>query len=155
MKSLKFKAISFNNHKKQFLFTYASDKKASVHYSQLGITSPVSTAWIDKETRGQSIGFTLLSGETDFIPYDQPLALVRDSDYLLQNQIEIIIAQIKDEIRDKKLSKKYLAEQLKTSDNQIQRLLNPKILNKNLTQLYHILTLLKLEPEFRLHKAAA
>lgn len=154
MKSSKFKMISFNNHKKQFLFTYTSGKRAAVHYSQLGIKTPVATAWIDKETKGQSIGFTLSTGKTDYIPYDQPLALIKDSDYLLQNQIETIIAQIKEEISSRKLSKKYIAEQLKTSDNQIQRLLNPKILNKNLTQLYHILTLLNLEPEFRLRKAA-
>ena len=54
----------------------------------------------------------------------------------------------------KKISKKYLARQLKTSDNQIQRLLNPNILNKNLIQLYKLAYLLNLEFEVHLTEAA-
>jgi hypothetical protein len=40
-----------------------------------------------------------------------------------------------------------LATQLGTSDNQIQRLLDPSVLNKNLEQLYRISLLLGLELE--------
>ncbi|MCK6556598.1 MAG: hypothetical protein L6Q80_11990 [Dehalococcoidia bacterium] len=49
---------------------------------------------------------------------------------------------------------RYLATQLGTSDNQIQRLLDPSILNKNLEQLYRIVLLLGLELEWRIKKAA-
>lgn len=154
MKTTKFASVAFNNRKKQFHFSYANGKKATLHYGQLGLKHSVLEAWIDKETRGQSVGFKLSNGETDYIPYDQPLALVKDVDYLLQNHIEILISHIKEALQRRKLSKKYLAEQLKTSDNQIQRLLNPKILNKNLSQLYHVLSLLNLEPEIHVKNAA-
>jgi len=83
------------------------------------------------------------------MPYDQPLALNKDPKYLLQNQIETLIAKINFALKQKKMSKGYLARRLNTSDNQIQRLLNPKILNKNLTQLYRIASLLELEIELK------
>ena len=153
MKNKKFKKVSFNNHKKQLTVTYISGKQISVHYSHLGVKANILEAWVDQETRGQSIGMRFADGTTDFMPYDQPLALGKDSDYLLQTHIELIIARIKEAIRVKKISKKYLAEQLHTSLNQIQRLLNPELVNKNLSQLYHIASLLGLEVEIGLKAA--
>ena len=81
------------------------------------------------------------------MPYDQPLFLIKDPEYMLRDHIENIVARINEEIDRKKISKKYLARQLKTSDNQVQRLLNPRIINKNLTQLYKLAALLGLEFE--------
>ena len=66
---------------------------------------------------------------------------------MLRDHIENIVARINEEIDRKKISKKYLARQLKTSDNQVQRLLNPRFMNKNLTQLYKLAALLDLEFE--------
>jgi transcriptional regulator with XRE-family HTH domain len=72
----------------------------------------------------------------------------------LQIHIERIIAKIKRAIEKKKISKRYLAEQLGTSDNQIQRLLNPSILNKNLCQLYKVADLVGLEFEVKIREVA-
>ena len=94
-----------------------------------------------------------MDGEVDYMPYDQPLAIAKDPEFMLQNHIEHVIAQINEELVNKKISKKYLARQLGTSDNQIQRLLNPNILNKNLTQLYKLAAMLGLQ--FELHLSAA
>jgi hypothetical protein len=153
MKDLKIKSVSFNNRKKQIEVVYHSGKKISVHYSRLGIKSIIQDAWIDKETQNQSIGIRFDKNKVDYMPYDQPLAIAKDPDFLLQNHIENLISRIKEKIQKSKISKRYLAEQLKTSDNQIQRLLNPKILNKNLSQLYHIASLVGLEVEIRLKAA--
>lgn len=153
MKNRKFGKVVFNNRKKQFSFVYVSGKQVTVHYSHLGIRSNVREAWIDSETHGQSVGVKFEDDHTDFIPYDQPLALAKDPDFLLQNQIEILTARIKESIKAQKISKRYLAEQLGTSDNQVQRLLNPKILNKNLSQLYQIAALLGLELQISLKAA--
>lgn len=150
----KFKTVSYNNHRKLIFFQYQGNKKVVAHYGQLGITFPITKIWIDNETRGQSVGIELANGKKDYIPYDQPLALIKDADYLLQSHIELIIAHIKNVIKERKLSKKYLAEQLHTSENQIQRLLNPNILNKNLPQLYQIVSLLNLELKWDIKKAA-
>lgn len=153
MKSEKIKSVDFNNHKKQIIVQYISGQKVAVHYRSLGISGHVKKIWVDKETRGKSVGIELDSGEIDYMPYDQPLAITRDPEFLLENHIEVLIAQIKAVLAEKAISKRYLAEILHTSDNQIQRLLNPKILNKNLSQLYHIAAVLGLELELGLKAA--
>ena len=154
MKNTTFKSVKFSNKKKQINIEYTSEKKVSIHYGCLGIKQNIKSIWIDKETNGKSIGIELIDGSIDYMPYDQPLAIVKDPEYMLQNHIEHIIAQIKEELEKKKISKKFLANHLTTSDNQIQRLLNPNILNKNLTQLYKVASLLDLEFEIFLKSAA-
>ncbi|PWU22048.1 MAG: hypothetical protein C5B49_01445 [Bdellovibrio sp.] len=153
MKNQKIKSASFNNRKKVLQVNYVSGKSAQVHYRQLGLKKNLAEVWVDKETGGYSLGLRFEDQTEDYMPYDQPLALVKDPEYMLQNHIELVVAHIKAAISRKKISKRFLAEQLHTSDNQIQRLLNPKILNKNLEQLYRIATLLGLEFEWHIKKA--
>ena len=154
MKTSTFKSAKFSNKKKQIDVSYTSGKQVSIHYGHLGIKQNIKKLWIDKETRGKSIGIMLDNGTIDYMLYDQPLAIIKDPEYMLQSHIEHIIAQIKEVLEKKRISKKYLAQQLATSDNQIQRLLNPNILNKNLIQLYKVASLLKLEFEIYLKSAA-
>lgn len=153
IKEKKFKEVVFNNRKKQLELTYTSNRKIIVHYSQLGIQSNISNAWIDKETKGKSIGMRFENDKIDYLPYDQPLAIIKDPEFMLQNQVEILVANIKEVLAKKRISKTYLAQQLGTSNNQIHRLLNPKILNKNLTQLYRIASLLNFDMEIHLKAA--
>ena len=154
MKTGKIKTVECNNRKRIIQLAYRSGIKVEIHYSQIGIHKKISAIWVDKETRGMSVGMRFDDGKEEFMPYDQPLALVKDPEYQLQNQLERLIAHIKDALKKKKVSKRYLAEQLKTSDNQIQRLLNPKILNKNLEQLYKVAALLGLDLEWNINSAA-
>jgi len=88
------------------------------------------------------------------MPYDQPLYLKKDPEYMLQLHIEHIVSDIKKMIKKKRISKAYIRDVLNTSDSQIQRLLDPSTVNKNLTQLYKIASILGLEPEFNLKKAS-
>ena len=108
---------------------------------------------MDKETSQKSLIIKFTDGKYDFLPYDQPLHIIDDPEYLLQNHIENIIAQIKTKISQKKVSVTYLAKQLNISDHQMQNLLNPNRLNKNLKQLYKLAHLLNLE--FEMHLKAA
>jgi len=153
MKQQRFKAVTFNNRKRQLTVSYRSGKELTVPYMPLGITKTIAEATVDKETGHRSVKIVYQDGTTDYLPYDQPLALSRDPEFLLQQHIEILTADIKEALRAKKISKRYLAEQLQTSDNQIQRLLNPKILNKNLHQLYEVADLVGLQ--IQLHTVAA
>lgn len=148
------RAVRFDNRKRVLRVDYASGKHIGVHYGHLGITQKVVEAWVDKETRGRSIGIRLQDGSEEYMPYDQPLALARDPEYLLRTQLERVLARIRNTLTAKGISKRYLATQLGTSDNQIQRLLDPSILNKNLEQLYRISLLLGLELEWRVSAAA-
>lgn len=142
---MKFKSARFSNKKKEIYIVYTSGKKVMIHYSSLGILHHIKNIQVDKETLGKSLKIDFVSGKTDYVPYDQPLFFVKDPEYMLHNHIENIVSRINEEIRRKKMSKKHLARQLKTSDNQVQRLLNPNILNKNLSQLYKLASLLGLE----------
>jgi len=93
MKTEKLKNVEVNNRNKQMVITYTSGKKVSLHYGQLGIKKNISKAWVDAETGKRSIGFEFEDGSQDFMPYDQPLALVKDPDYLLQTDIEVLTAK--------------------------------------------------------------
>lgn len=148
------RSVSFDNRKRVLRIEYASGKRVEVHYGHLGITQKVVDTWVDKETRGRAVGIRLQDGSEEYMPYDQPLCLARDPEYLLRTQIEGILARIHQTLAAKGISKRYLATQLGTSDNQIQRLLDPSILNKNLEQLYRISLLLGLELEWRVKVAA-
>jgi hypothetical protein len=124
------------------------------HFGHLGIRKNLSEIWVDKETGGRSVGMRFVDGTEEYMPYDQPLALVKDPEYLLRNQMEQVVAQIREALTRKRISKRYLAVQLGTSDNQIQRLLSPEILNKNLEQLYRLAMLVGLELEWKAKRAA-
>lgn len=143
----KLKSANFSNRKKEIGVTYTTGKEAVVHYGSLGISRNIKEVWIDQETKGATLGLRFEDGTADYMPCDQPLFLTQDPEYMLQSHIENIVARINGELSRKKVSKKHLARELGTSDNQIQRLLNPAILNKNLKQLYRVASLLGLRFE--------
>ena len=154
MTSKKIKNVSFSNKTKEIEIEYTSRHKYLLHYGQLGIDKHLVRAWVDQETKGKSVGFEFEDGSTDFMPYDQPLVLNKDPEYMLQDQIEHLVLALNETIRKKGISKKYIAKKLKTSENQIFRLLNPAILNKNLGQLYQIAFILNKQIEIELKDAA-
>ena len=154
MKSEKIRSVSFDNRKRQISVVYTSGKEVTAHYGQLGIRKKIQRVWVDKATRGRSIGIEFLDGTKDYMPFDQPLSVAGDPEFLLQTQIELLIAKIKGELKRRRISKRYLAEKLQTSDNQIQRLLNPTILNKNVEQLYKIAGILHLHFKIGFEDAA-
>ena len=147
MKPLKFKSATFSNKKKQIDILYNNGKSATIHFGSVGIKKLIKDLKVDRETNGRSLKIIFEDQSVDYLPYDQPLVIVRDPEELLQLHIERITARIKDAIAKKKISKRYIAERLETSDNQVQRLLSPAILNKNLSQLYKIADLVGLEFE--------
>lgn len=150
---MKMTAVYFSNKTKEIEIEYSNGKIIVLHYGSLAIDRNISQMWIDEETRGKTLVIEYQDGLVDFIPYDQPLALVKDPEFMLQNQIEHLIAEIKETLKAKGISKKFLARQLGTSDNQIHRLLNPRIVNKNLSQLYRLCALIGLEFELKLKAA--
>ena len=133
---MKIKSVEFNNRTKQVRVLYTSGKTVQFHYGQVRFRKNLNQAWVDPETGYKSIIFEFDDGKLEYMPYDQPLALAKDPEFLLQTQIELLTSQIKAELQKQKISKRFLATHLHTSDNQVQRLLNSEILNKNLEQLY-------------------
>ncbi|MBF0492642.1 MAG: hypothetical protein HQM15_07670 [Deltaproteobacteria bacterium] len=152
MKDLKIKSVEADNKKKLIHLTYSSDKKISITYESLGIRIPIERIWVDAETRGKSVGFLLNNGETNYMPYDQALAIVKDPEYMIQNQMEIIVAKIK-LLLEKKISGKKIDLKNNLSKTKIHTLLK-SLAKKNLVQLYQIASSLGLEIEIALKKAA-
>ena len=151
---MKLKTAAFDNHARTIHLQYVDGRAVQIRYSRLGIKESIEEIWIDKETHGQSLGIRFQGGRKDYMPADQGLALANDHQYLLETHIERLIAIIKETLKKQGVSKRYLAEQLGTSDNQVHRLLNPAILNKNLYQLYKIFSLLGLTPKWTVRKTA-
>lgn len=154
MKTERIRAVRFDNRKRLLAVDYASGKHILVPYGHLGIGRKIIAAWVDMETRGRAVGLRLDDGSEEYMPYDQPLALARDPEYVLRTQLERLLARLRQALAEKRISKRYLAQQLGTSDNQIQRLLDPSILNKNLEQLYRIALLAGLDVDWRVTDAA-
>ena len=88
------RAVRFDNRKRVLHLDYASGKHIEAHYGHLGITQKVVEVWVDKETRGHAIGIRLQDGREEYMPYDQPLALARDPEYLLRTQLERVLARV-------------------------------------------------------------
>ena len=153
MKEIKFKSVTFSNKTKKITIDYTSGKTIVIDYESLQIDKNIHEIKIDKETGKKSLIIEYSDETLDFLPYDQPLHIAQDPEYMLQNQIEHITAQIKEALRERKMSKKTLAIKLQTSENQIQKLLNPCIINKNLTQLYKLARIVNLECEILLKAA--
>ena len=82
---MKFKSATFSNRKKEIHIVYASGKKVVVHCGSLGITDLVKHIQVDKETSGRTLKIEFANGKMDYMPYDQPLFLVKDPEYMLRD----------------------------------------------------------------------
>ena len=151
---MKIKTVNFCNRKKRLFLKYTNNKVYEVHYSELGLDQKIINAWVDKETKAMTAVLMLEDNSEEYLSFDQPLYLRKDPEYMLRLHIERVIADIKMEIKHKKISIAYLRDKLQTSDSQIRRLLDPSNLNKNLTQLYKIADILGLNLKFGMDKEA-
>ena len=154
MKQHRITRVSFHNRKKQLVVEYGSGTQVLVHYGEVGIRKNLRSASLDRETGGRAIRLDYRDGTTDFMPYDQPLAAVRDPEFMLRHDLEVLVARIRERLDQQRISLRHLAERLKTSDAQVQRLLDPSNLRKNLSQIYAIGAVLDLKVEVRVKDAA-
>lgn len=150
MKAIKFKSVTFCNKQKKIKMVYTLGKIVTLPYKSLGIQKNIKNITIDKETNKKTLILEFIDDTKEFLPYDQPLYIVQDPEYMLQNHIEQLIASIKEQLYCRKISKKYLARHLNISEYQIQNLLNPYRLNKNLQHLYQLAHFLGLEMQFKI-----
>lgn len=153
MKPLKFKKIKFNNKKRQLHFIYYGGREVYSHYGSFNIKKNIERIEFDKDTTNYTATFTFEDGSKNHMPYDIPLLKTGDPEAILYEQICEIIASIKSALKKKRISKAYLIDQLETSASQLDRLLDTQNLNKNLPQLYKIIHLLDLKPNFTIKVA--
>ena len=142
MKHTKFKTVEFNNKKRVFILTYTSGLVVECPYSSLGIKNKIVEAGPDKEVGNHSFFFVLENGEKDYVPYDQPLHISNNPDYMRQELMFDLTMKIKQIIETAGISKRELARSLKTSVTQINRLLDQTNYTKDLSRLIQIASLL-------------
>ena len=135
MKHKKFKKIQFDNKKKLFYLEYTSGLKIECPYSTLGIQGMVVESAPDKESGQHSFYFILDNGDKKFVPFDQPLHIVQNPEYVRQHTLYEITKQLNVYLEKAKIPKRELARRLSTSMSQLARLLDTTNYTKELSRL--------------------
>ncbi|MDO8518583.1 MAG: helix-turn-helix transcriptional regulator [Deltaproteobacteria bacterium] len=154
MKHRKFKKVGVDNKKKVFHLEYTSGLKVECPYSALGIRSNVVEAWPDPEVGFGDFYFKLEDGNIGYVPYDQPLHIVQNPDYVKHMTLYEVTKQVNILIKESKVSKRELARRLGTSMSQLGRLLDTTNYKKELSRLIEIATMLNYEFKWSFKKAA-
>jgi hypothetical protein len=154
MKHGKFKKVTFDNKKRSFHLEYTSGLKIDCPYSALGIHEKVADAAPDSEVGDHSFYFVLESGKKDYVPYDQPLHIVQNPEYMKQQTLYEMTKAINEFIRKGKVSKRELARRLGTSMSQLTRLLDTTNYKKELSRLIEIAAMLNYEFKWEFKKVA-
>lgn len=154
MKHKKFKTVEFDNKKKVFYLKYTSGLKVECPYSALKIRNKVIEAAPDLEVGKHSFYFVLENGKKEFVPYDQPLHIVQNPEYVKQTTLYTITKQLNEFIQKSKISKRELARRLGTSLSQLSRLLDTTNYKKELSRLVELAAILNYEFKWQFKRAA-
>lgn len=154
MKHNKFKKVGFDNKKRVFHLEYTTGLKIDCPYSALCIRDKVIEAGPDPEVGRHSFYFTLNNGKTDYVPYDQPLHIVQNPEYVRENTLYEMTALLNRLIKESKVPKRELARRLGTSLSQLARLLDTTNYKKELSRLIEIAAMLNYEFKWEFKRAA-
>lgn len=154
MKHKKFKTVVHDNKKRMFHLEYTSGLKIECPYSALGIKKLVVDAAPDKESGCHSFYFDLENGGREFVPFDQPLHIVQNPEYVRQQTLYEVTKQLNEFIKKSKVSKRELARRLGTSLSQLSRLLDTTNYKKELSRLIELAAMLNYEFVWEFKKAA-
>ena len=153
MKHKKFKNVAFDNRKKVFHLEYTSGLKIECPYSALGIRGKVIEAGPDSEAGRYSFYFVLESNKKEFVPYDQPLHIAQNPEYVKQRTLYEVTQQLNVFIERGKVSKRELARRLGTSLSQLSRLLDTANYKKELSRLIELAAMLNYAFKWQFKKA--
>ncbi|HSA58665.1 MAG TPA: helix-turn-helix transcriptional regulator [bacterium] len=154
MKHNKFKKVGFDNKKRAFHLEYTSGLKVDCPYSALGIHDKVVEVGPDPEVGRHSFYFTLNNGKKEYVPYDQPLHIVQNPEYVRENTLYEMTKLLNQLIREAKVPKRELARRLGTSMSQLSRLLDTTNYKKELSRLIEIAAMLNYEFKWSFKRAA-
>ena len=154
MKHKKFKKAEFDNKKRVFHLSYSSGLVIDCPYFSLGIKGKVTESGPDDEVGGHSFYFVLENGRKEYVPYDQPLHIVQNPEYVKEQTLYEITKCLNEFIKKEKVSKRELARRLGTSMSQLMRLLDTANYKKELSRLIELAALLNYEFKWEFKKAA-
>lgn len=154
MKHRKFKKVEFDNKKRLFHLQYTSGLKLECPYSALDIRDKVVEAGPDQEVGRHSFYFILSNGKKDYVPYDQPLHIAQNPEYMKEQTLYKVTKQINHFIKQERVPKRELARRLGTSMSQLARLLDTTNYKKELSRLIEIAAMLNYEFTWKFKRAA-
>lgn len=154
MKHKRFKKVCLDNKKRVFHLEYASGLKIECPYSALRIRGKVVEAAPDDEAGRHSFYFVLDNGKKDFVPFDQPLHIVQNPEYMKQRTLYEVTKQLNEFIQREKVSKRELCRRLGTSLSQLSRLLDTTNYKKELSRLIELAAMLNYEFTWQFKRAA-
>ncbi|MBI3556772.1 MAG: helix-turn-helix transcriptional regulator [Deltaproteobacteria bacterium] len=154
MKHKKFKKVVFDNKKRVFHLEYTSGLKLDCPYFSLRIKGKVVDAGPDSEAGGHSFYFTLENGKSDYVPFDQPLHIVQNPEYVKEQTLYQMTKRLQQFIKREGISKRELARRLNTSLSQLARLLDTTNYKKEMSRLVEIAAILNYEFRWDFEKAA-
>ncbi len=154
MKHEKFKSVDHDNKKKVFHLEYTSGLKIECPYSALGIKKAVVEAVPDKESGRHSFYFVLENGQKEVVPFDQPLHIVQNPEYVREQTLYEVTKQLNEFLKKSNVSKRELARRLETSLSQLARLLDTTNYKKELSRLIELAAMLNYEFVWEFKKAA-
>lgn len=154
MKHKRFKKVIFNNKKRVFHLEYTTDLKVDCPFSALGIRDKVIESGPDPEVGNHSFYFVLSDGKKNYVPYDQPLHIVQNPEYVREQTLYEITKQLNRFIQSAKVPKRELARRLGTSLSQLARLLDTTNYNKELSRLIELAAMLNYEFKWKFSRAA-
>lgn len=154
MKHKKFKKVQFDNKKRLFHIEYASGLKIECPYSALQIRGKVIDAAPNKDVGRHSFYFVLDKGQKHFVPFDQPLHIAQNPEYVKQHTLYEVTKKLNEFIEQEKVPKRELARRLGTSMSQLLRLLDTTNYKKELSRLIELAAMLNYEFKWTFEKAA-
>lgn len=154
MKHKKFRKVRLDNKKRVFHLEYTSRLKVECPYSSLGIRGKVIEAAPDPETGHHSFYFVLENGKKNYVPFDQPLHIIQNPEYVKERTLYEMTKRLNEFIRKAGVPKRELARRLGTSMSQFARLLDTTNYKKELLRLVEIAAMLNYEFEWEFKKAA-
>ncbi len=154
MKHKKFKKVEFDNKKRVFHLQYTSGLKVECPYSSFKIQSKVIEAGPDPEVGGHSFYFVLENGKKDYVPFDQPLHVLQNPEYVKEQTLYDMTKCLNEFIRKEGVSKRELTRRLGTSMSQLQRLLDTTNTKKELSRLVELAAMLNYEFKWSFKRAA-
>lgn len=154
MNHKRFKKVEYDNKKKLFRLEYTSGLNLECPYSALGIRWKVLEAAPDEASGRHSFYFLLDNGEKDFVPFDQPLHIAQNPEYVRQRTLYEMTKQLNEFIEKAKIPKRELCRRLGTSLSQLSRLLDTTNYKKELSRLIELAAILNYEFKWQFKRAA-
>ena len=156
---MKIRSVTSNNRKSEFSVINRSGVEYPFPYSEAdprpNVDNRIGEVFVDKELGNEAFTYILESGEEGSIHIERVLEYNEDPNYLADLLTYKLSLEAQKRIENSKLSRRQVANRLKTSVPQLYRLLDPANTRKSMKQLVALLHILNCDVDLVVRKRAA